>query len=61
MTKRGWRSELAWKSAGEGDGIGLWIVDAIMKAHGGRLQITPTDRLGRNEFRLLFPAGARTP
>jgi len=59
MTKRGWRSNEAWKSAGEGDGIGLWIVDAIMKAHGGRLQITPTDRQGRNEFRLVFPAGPR--
>jgi two-component system phosphate regulon sensor histidine kinase PhoR len=39
---RGWRSKQARWFTGEGSGIGLWIVDHIMKAHKGELVVTPT-------------------
>ena len=53
LKKRGYRSEQAVRASGEGSGIGLWIVDEIMRAHGGRLAITPTQN-GVNDFRLVF-------
>jgi signal transduction histidine kinase len=39
--ERGWQGEVAKSvnEAGRGAGIGLWIVDHIMKAHGGELKI----------------------
>lgn len=40
---RGWRSELAKSVTGEGSGIGLWLADRIMQAHGGQILISPTD------------------
>ena len=40
--ERGWRGRLARLTIGEGSGIGLWIVNNIMKAHGGELIIFPT-------------------
>lgn len=55
LTKRGYRADQAIWSAGEGSGIGLWIVDKIMKAHGGRLSINPTNKNGITEVRLVFP------
>ena len=54
LKQRGRRSDRAVQSAGEGSGIGLWIVDEIMQAHGGRLAITPTTK-GVTEVRLVFP------
>ena len=52
---RNWRSEKAKASAGEGNGIGLWIVDHIMRAHGGRLEVIPTrKRDDVTEVRLVF-------
>ena len=54
LKKRGYRSERAVRASGEGSGIGLWIVDEIMRAHCGRLSITPTQN-GINDFRLVFP------
>jgi signal transduction histidine kinase len=54
VRERGWRAEEAESVVGEGSGIGLWVVDHIMKAHSGRLEILPTNR-GRTEVRLLFP------
>jgi signal transduction histidine kinase len=54
LKQRGRRSDRAVQSAGEGSGIGLWIVDEIMQAHGGRLAITPTAN-GVTEVRLVFP------
>jgi signal transduction histidine kinase len=54
LKQRGQRSDRAIQSAGEGSGIGLWIVDEIMRAHGGRLAITPTQN-GVTEVRLVFP------
>ena len=54
MTRRGYRGDRAISSTGEGSGIGLWIVDEIMLAHGGRLAITPTQN-GITDVRLVFP------
>jgi signal transduction histidine kinase len=56
MAERGWRSDLAWRVSADGAGIGLYFVDAIMKAHKGKLQISPTNSLGVNDVRLIFPA-----
>ena len=36
---RGWRGKKAKGFVGEGSGIGLWVVDAIAKAHKGRLEL----------------------
>ena len=56
LTKqRSWRSEKAALTTGEGSGIGLWVVDHIMKAHGGELLITPTTHDGVTRIRLIFP------
>lgn len=54
--ERAWRSEEAQWVTGEGSGIGLWIVDNIMKAHGGDLVITPTTADGITEVKLIFPS-----
>jgi signal transduction histidine kinase len=51
-----WRSEHALWTTGEGSGIGLWVVDNIMRAHGGELWITPTNFKGETQFRLVFSA-----
>jgi signal transduction histidine kinase len=60
-SERGWRSEQAWSVTGEGSGIGLWLVDNIMKAHGGELLCAPTNAEGWTEFKLVFPSDqART-
>ena len=55
LKQRGYRSDKAIWSTGEGSGIGLWIVDEIMKAHGGRLAITPTNKNGVTDVRLVLP------
>ncbi len=49
------RGEWAEQTTDEGSGIGLWITDHIMKAHKGRLVITPTNPKGLTTVRLLFP------
>lgn len=54
--KRGWRSQYAEWTTGEGSGIGLWIVNQIMTMHGGALQITPTSAQNKTEITLLFPS-----
>jgi signal transduction histidine kinase len=53
--ERGWRSDDARLTTGEGSGIGLWIVDHIMKAHDGELLIIPTKSNHLTEVRLVFP------
>jgi signal transduction histidine kinase len=53
--RRNWRSKDAQYTTGEGSGIGLWIVDNIMKSHGGDLLISPTNSDGIVEVRLIFP------
>jgi signal transduction histidine kinase len=52
--QRGWRSPEARKAIGEGSGIGLWIVDNIMRVHGGQLVVTPTTAEGLTEISLIF-------
>lgn len=52
--ERGWRGGLAQATTGEGSGLGLWIVDNIMKAHHGDLIILPTDSANITEVRLVF-------
>ena len=56
VKKRNWRSDSASSVTGQGSGIGLWIVDHIMKAHHGNLHISPTDASGQTRIRLQFPA-----
>lgn len=55
IKKRGERGGLAALVAGEGSGIGLWIADEIMKAHGGNLDIIPTTAERVTRIRLMFP------
>jgi signal transduction histidine kinase len=57
--ERGWRSDLAQAVRGEGSGIGLWIVDEVMRAHEGSLEIRPTMREW-TEVRLVFPRSGRS-
>ena len=52
---RGWRSDNARYSTGEGSGIGLWIVDNIMKAHRGEMIVIPSNAAGLVEVKLVFP------
>jgi GAF domain-containing protein len=54
--QRGWRGTDAKMSTAEGSGIGLWIVDSIMRAHEGKLEITPTTATHETMVRLIFPA-----
>lgn len=54
VIKRGWRAEQALAVVGEGAGIGLWVVDHIMRAHAGRLEVLPTAQR-RTRIKLLFP------
>lgn len=54
-TDRGWRSEAALMTTGEGSGIGLWIVHNIMKAHSGDLVVMPTTAGDLTEVKLVFP------
>lgn len=54
---RGWRGNNAKRVIGEGSGIGLWIVDYIMKAHHGHLEITCKkidEKTGITRIRLVF-------
>ncbi len=53
--QRNWRGKWAQLTTGEGSGIGLWVVDHIMRAHGGQLEIIPTTDEAVTEIRLLFP------
>jgi signal transduction histidine kinase/GAF domain-containing protein len=57
VKQRGERGAVARLAAGEGSGIGLWIADEIMKAHGGILEIIPTTPERITRIRLLFPIG----
>lgn len=53
--QRNWRGKDAKAVVGEGSGIGLWIVDNIMKAHNGDLIIVTTKKQ-ITEVKLIFPA-----
>src|SRR5205085_2574061 len=52
---RGWRGSRAMATTGEGSGIGLWIVENIMRAHRGELIVSPTSSNGVTEIKLVFP------
>jgi len=55
--QRAWRGEKARQATGEGSGIGLWIVDNIMRAHKGQLIIScdvQDENTGLTKVRLLF-------
>lgn len=52
---RGWRSGDAKMVTGEGSGIGLWIVQGIMDAHRGKLDIFPTTSDHKTEVTLVLP------
>ena len=54
MIERGWRSDEAWLYVGEGQGIGLYLVNEIMDVHRGRLQISPTTSAGSTTFGYYF-------
>jgi len=53
--ERNWRGKDAASVTGEGSGIGLWIVDCIMKAHEGNLLVISTIK-SITEVKLIFPA-----
>jgi signal transduction histidine kinase len=54
LKQRGYRGDHGVWATGEGSGIGLWIVDEIMRAHRGYLAIMPTMN-GITDVRLVFP------
>lgn len=53
--ERGWQSEEAKAVSGLESGIGLYIVNEVMKAHDGDLHILPTTADHSTEVRLIFP------
>jgi signal transduction histidine kinase len=52
--QRGWRGNLATEVTSEGSGLGLWVVDQIMKAHKGSIEVSPSDPVGQTKVRLVF-------
>src|SRR5262249_1245318 len=56
LRKRGERGEKAQLATGQGAGLGWWLVDNIIKGHGGELEVIPTNSEGRSEVRLHIPA-----
>lgn len=55
LVERGFRGARAKLCTGEGSGIGLWIVNEIMKAQRGSIQIVSNGE--ETEVRLLWPLG----
>jgi signal transduction histidine kinase len=53
--ERGWRSEMATLTTGEGSGIGLWIVNLIMQIHQGELIVSPTNAKNQTDVKLIMP------
>ncbi len=53
---RNWRSEYVRDFIRDtGHGIGLWIVNEVMKSHYGSLEPVPTNNEGWTEFRMFVP------
>jgi len=52
LAQRGYRGGQAMQSHPEGTGLGLWMVDRLLKSMQGRLEIVPTNSAGWNEFRV---------
>jgi signal transduction histidine kinase len=59
--RREWRSDAARLMTQEGSGIGLWVVEKIMEAHGGHLVIQPTTSDDLTEVKLVFPVTDAVP
>jgi signal transduction histidine kinase len=55
VLEKEYRGEQARLSTGEGYGLGLWIVSAIMKAHRGEVVVIPTTDQDLTDVRLVFP------
>ena len=55
ISEYGWRGETARLSSGEGSGIGLWLVNNIIKAHKDRLRVCPTSPTGLTEVDIVIP------
>jgi signal transduction histidine kinase len=55
LTEKYFRTEAAQLTVADGSGIGLWIVDELIKAHGGFLHVPETDANDNNDFRLNLP------
>jgi signal transduction histidine kinase len=53
VVKRNWRGDTARSTTGEGSGLGLWIVDHLTRAMGGRLSIDACADL--TTVRLVLP------
>ena len=53
--ERGWRGMIAELTTGEGSGLGLYIVDRALAAHGGELKVQPTNSKGWTIVQMLFP------
>jgi signal transduction histidine kinase len=52
---RGWRGSSAVLCTGGGSGLGLWIADNLMRAHKGRVVVSPTTSQGVTEISLILP------
>jgi signal transduction histidine kinase len=59
LAERGSRSDRALNK--EGSGLGLYLVRQMLDAHGGTLEIQPTNSNGVTEVRLLLPCTGRVP
>jgi GAF domain-containing protein len=55
LAERGWRGPSSRAVAATGSGIGLWVVDGIMRTLGGSLLATPTTPDNRTRVRLWLP------
>jgi signal transduction histidine kinase len=53
VVQRNWRSDTARSTTGEGSGLGLWIVDHLIRAMGGRTLIDANAEL--TTVRLVLP------
>ena len=53
--EEGWRGEEAQDVTAEGSGIGLYIVDRVMAAHHGKLEIIPVNNEYMTEVKLVLP------
>jgi K+-sensing histidine kinase KdpD len=52
--EREWQSPKVVSGDGPGSGIGLWIANNIMQAHGGEVAVSPTNHLDLTDVRLLI-------
>jgi len=53
--ERGWRGRQAMLTTGTGSGIGLWLVDNILRAHRGKLMVAATNSRDETIVTLSLP------